>query len=111
MAIVGTGKWTQGNDPNTSVQSRDYFSGDLTIDNAAYADDKEYEFGFAPGEIVIENTGSGVLVWQWLRNKGKSVDNGVLTAGQERVLRFANKEGIRLRHEGGSTTARITANG
>lgn len=116
MAITGTGVWSQGSAPNSSMQDRDFFSGDVTASNSTYDDTKEFLFGFSAAEVQIFNTGSGTLVYQWISHKGQVIDNGVIppasaTSPGYHIFRSANKTGIRLRNEGGSTNARVMAIG
>lgn len=110
MAVTGTGKWTKGA-VTTSVDDRDYFSGPLTISNTAYATAQTYEFGFSAPEVHIVNTSATQLVFQWLSRSGQAVDSGVVPANGSLVFRNANKQGIRLRVEAGSTTCYVIACG
>lgn len=111
MALTGTGAWSQdSSESNTSQQNRDFFSGPVSVGNTSYDEAHTFEFGFSAVEVYIINTGAVDLVYQWLRRDG-AVDNGVIPAGETRIWRTANKEGVRVRTDGGTSTCRIEAIG
>lgn len=110
MAITGTGLWTRTG-PATSVDDRDYFSGILAISNTAYAEAQTYKFGFSAPEVHIINTSATQLVFQWLSRSGQAVDSGVVPGNTSFVLRHANKQGVLLRVEAGSSTCHVIAVG
>lgn len=109
MALVGTGKWTKPNF-TTSVDDRDYFSGLLSISNTAYGAAQTYEFGFSAPEVHLINTSAVQLVFQWLSRTG-AADSGAVPANSSLVFRSANKQGIRLRVDGGVASCLVMAAG
>lgn len=110
MATSGTGKWAKkASEPATSIDSKDFWTGVVTVDNAAYNDDKTYEFGFNAKEVHIRNSGAADCVFRWIRNRAETYDNGIVPAGETKIFRSVNHAGIQLRHDGSSTTVDVIA--
>lgn len=108
MTTTGSGTWTPSGD-SSSVQDRDFFSGEKASTDAYV----EYAFGFSAPTIVIHNTGSTKLAYQWPRLKGQAKDSGIVPASGSVTLRDANKTGILVRSEtaGSPTTYAVSAVG
>ena len=108
MAVTGTGKWTRDPAaPSTSVEDRDFCSGDQTS-GATY---QQFDFGFSAASIVIVNSGSGKLVYRFPRRRDGVMDSGIVAPNSTLVLRDANKVGIDIRHDGAASAYVVSAFG
>jgi hypothetical protein len=85
-----------------------FFSGAITGLGTSYAvslGPSILDFGLNHSEIVIINTGSTYLAFQWKEFAGQAVDNGVVPPGQTIILRNALKSGMKVRCADSAGTA------
>lgn len=122
MGVTGTGAYqadsVSGVQVYGGIADYDYFSGILTTNASGVypisgsGDENTLNFGPRMREIQIFNTGANDLAFQWPRNFGKNVDNGIVKAGASLTIRTAFKYGMKVRsvNAAATTTYYVIAN-